>query len=101
MKLVITRLNREKRTINDSKLKEEESIQSFDDRCAHLNKLKARLERQLDEVEDSWEREKKHKGDIEKLKRQVRLFFFLFSLSFFLTLARALKYIESRNGLKE
>jgi myosin heavy chain 6/7 len=25
----------------------------------------------LDEIEDSWEREKKHKGDIEKLKRQV------------------------------
>merc|ERR1719266_1046187 len=32
---------------------------------------KERLEKQLDEIEDSWEREKKHKGDIEKLKRQV------------------------------
>merc|ERR1712088_1128397 len=30
-----------------------------------------RLEKSLDEVEDSWEREKKQKGDIEKLKRQV------------------------------
>merc|ERR1712106_660768 len=40
-------------------------------KCNHLNILKIRLEKSLDEVEDSWEREKKHKGDIEKLKRQV------------------------------
>merc|ERR1711872_943319 len=51
--------------------KEEEQIQSFEDKCNHLNKLKIRLEKSLDEVEDSWEREEKHKGDIEKLKRQV------------------------------
>merc|ERR1712226_1692226 len=49
----------------------EEQIQSFEDKCNHLNKLKERLEKSLDEVEDGWEREKKHKGDIEKLKRQV------------------------------
>merc|ERR1719187_1343255 len=36
-----------------------------------MNKLKIRLEKSLDEVEDSWEREKKHKGDLEKLKRQI------------------------------
>merc|ERR1719397_2412337 len=46
-------------------------MQSFEDKCNHLNKLKIRLEKSLDEVEDSWEREKKQKGDIEKLKRQV------------------------------
>merc|ERR1712183_729305 len=39
--------------------------------CTHMGKLKIRLEKSLDEVEDSWEREKKHKGDLEKLKRQV------------------------------
>merc|ERR1719260_186337 len=52
-------------------MKEDEQIQSFEDKCNHLNKLKIRLEKSLDEVEDSWEREKKQKGDIEKLKRQV------------------------------
>merc|ERR1719342_1737997 len=52
-------------------MKEEEQIQSFEDKCNHLNKLKISLEKSLDEVEDSWEREKKQKGDIEKLKRQV------------------------------
>ena len=46
-------------------------IQNYEDKCSHLNKLKVRLEKSLDEVEDSWEREKKHKADIEKLKRQV------------------------------
>merc|ERR1719483_1330307 len=68
---LINKLNKEKKTINESKLKEEEQIQSFEDKCNHLNKLKIRLEKSLDEVEDNWEREKKHKGDIEKLKRQV------------------------------
>merc|ERR1719483_739891 len=68
---LINKLNKEKKTINESKLKEEEQIQSFEDKCNHLNKLKIRLEKNLDEVEDNWEKEKKHKGDIEKLKRQV------------------------------
>merc|ERR1719486_1724061 len=68
---LINKLNKEKKAITESKMKEDEQIQSFEDKCAHLNKLKIRLEKSLDEVEDSWEREKKHKGDIEKLKRQV------------------------------
>merc|ERR1719378_1804880 len=68
---LINKLNKEKKSIVESKQKEEEQIQSFEDKCNHLNKLKIRLEKSLDEVEDSWEREKKHKGDIEKLKRQV------------------------------
>merc|ERR1712106_1150540 len=68
---LINKLNKEKKAITESKLKEEEQIQSFEDKCNHLNKLKIRLEKSLDEVEDNWEREKKHKGDIEKLKRQV------------------------------
>merc|ERR1711970_1525803 len=68
---LIVKLNKEKKTINESKQKEEEQIQSYDDKCNHINKLKVRLEKNLDEVEDNWEREKKHKGDIEKLKRQV------------------------------
>merc|ERR1712198_236328 len=68
---LINKLNKEKKSINESKQKEEEQIQSFEDKCNHINKLKIRLEKSLDEVEDSWEREKKHKGDIEKIKRQV------------------------------
>merc|ERR1712045_655047 len=40
-------------------------------KCNHLNKVKAKLEQALDECEDSLEREKKAKGDVEKLKRKV------------------------------
>merc|ERR1719483_1573725 len=54
---LINKLNKEKKTINESKLKEEEQIQSFEDKCNHLNKLKIRLEKNLDEVEDNWEKE--------------------------------------------
>merc|ERR1712173_522008 len=61
---LINKLNKEKKSITENKLKEDEAIQSFEDKCNHLNKLKIRLEKSLDEVEDSWEREKKHKGDI-------------------------------------
>merc|ERR1712170_117588 len=42
-----------------------------EDKCNHLNKVKAKLEQALDECEDSLEREKKSKGDVEKLKRKV------------------------------
>ena len=52
-------MNKEKKSINESKLKEEEQIQSYEDKCNHLNKLKVRLEKSLDEVEDTWEKEKK------------------------------------------
>jgi len=36
-----------------------------------LNKVKAKLEQTLDELEDSLEREKKVRGDVEKSKRKV------------------------------
>merc|ERR1711936_6521 len=51
--------------------KTEEDIQAMEDKCNHLNKVKAKLEQALDECEDSLEREKKAKGDVEKLKRKV------------------------------
>merc|ERR1712158_233225 len=64
--------------IQDEKADKDAQIKQMKEECTHqeelinkLNKLKIRLEKSLDEVEDSWEREKKHKGDIEKLKRQV------------------------------
>ena len=46
---------------------------SFEDKCNYLNKLKIGLGKSLNEVEDSLELEKKQKGDLEKLKRQVEV----------------------------
>merc|ERR1719295_1083047 len=36
-----------------------------------MNKVKGKLEQSLDECEDALEREKKSKGDVEKMKRKV------------------------------
>merc|ERR1711910_68976 len=42
---LINKLNKEKKSITESKMKEEEQIQSFEDKCNHINKLKIRLEK--------------------------------------------------------
>jgi len=68
---LITKLQKEKRSIGDSRQKTEEDIQAMEDRCNHLNKVKGKLEQSLDECEDSLEREKKAKSDVEKIKRKV------------------------------
>merc|ERR1712198_822690 len=68
---MISKLGREKKGPQESRQKTEEDIQTMEDRCNHLSRVKAKLEQSLDEAEDSLEREKKSKGDVEKLKRKV------------------------------
>merc|ERR1712036_187228 len=68
---MIVKLGKEKKATGESRQKTEEDIQSMEDRCNHLNKVKGKLEQSLDECEDTLEREKKMKGDVEKMKRKV------------------------------
>merc|ERR1719436_225923 len=68
---MIGKMTREKKSGQESKQKTEEDIQSMEDRCNHLARVKSKLEQSLDEAEDSLEREKKAKADVEKLKRKV------------------------------
>merc|ERR1719211_418677 len=68
---MISKLGREKKGAQESRQKTEEDIQTMEDRCNHLSRVKSKLEQSLDEAEDSLEREKKAKGDVEKLKRKV------------------------------
>merc|ERR1712203_712005 len=68
---MIGKLQKEKRSAGDSKQKVEENIQATEDKCNHLNKIKARLEQSLDECEDTLEREKKNKSDVDKLTRKI------------------------------
>ena len=49
---LVDKLNKEKKSIVESKQKEEEQVQFFEDQYNRLNKLKIRLEKSLDEVED-------------------------------------------------
>merc|ERR1712223_264350 len=68
---LISKLQKEKKGVGETRQKTEEDIQSMEDKCNHLNKVKGKLEQALDECDDSLEREKKAKGDVEKLKRKV------------------------------
>ena len=68
---MIAKLGKEKRSVGDSRQKIEEEIQTAEDKCNHLSRVKGKLEQALDEAEDALEREKKVKGDVEKAKRKV------------------------------
>merc|ERR1712242_35358 len=68
---MITKLGKDKRSIGDSRQKVEEDIQTNEDKCNHLSRVKGKLEQALDEAEDALEREKKTKGDVEKSKRKI------------------------------
>jgi len=68
---MITKLGKDKRSVGESRQKTEEEIQTAEDKCNHLTRVKGKLEQALDEAEDALEREKKVKGDVEKAKRKV------------------------------
>merc|ERR1711874_747936 len=56
---LISKLNKEKKALLESNQRTAEDHQSVEDKCNHLHKLKGKLEQNLDELEDSLEREKK------------------------------------------
>lgn len=56
---LVAKLQKEKRSFGDSRQKVEEDLQAAEDKANHLNRLKVKLEQNLDEMEDSVEREKK------------------------------------------
>ena len=64
---LISKLGKDKKSTAETRQKTEEDIQSAEDRCNHLSKVKGKLEQSLDECEDALEREKKSKGDAEKV----------------------------------
>ena len=68
---MIAKLQKEKKSVGDTKQRSEEDIQSMEDKCNHLTKVKGKLEQALDEAEDSLEREKKCRNEVEKMKRKI------------------------------
>lgn len=56
---LINKLNKEKKHMQEVNQKTAEDLQASEDKVNHLNKVKAKLEQTLDELEDSLEREKK------------------------------------------
>jgi len=56
---LVAKLQKEKKFWAEGRQQKEEDLQAAEDRANHLNRVKAKLEQNLDELEDSVEREKK------------------------------------------
>ncbi|CAL4063538.1 unnamed protein product [Meganyctiphanes norvegica] len=67
---LITKVNKERKHLQEANMKTGEDQQSIEDKCNHLSRVKGKLELNLDELEDSLEREKKLRSDVEKNKRK-------------------------------
>merc|ERR1719228_327134 len=68
---VINKLNKEKKMIGDNQSKAFEDLQASEDKVAHLNSIKSKLESTLGELEDGVNREKRSRTDVEKTRRKV------------------------------
>merc|ERR1719195_44531 len=62
---VINKLNKEKKYIGDNQSKAAEDLQAAEDKVNHLSSVKSKLESTLDELEDSANREKRGRADME------------------------------------
>merc|ERR1719361_2073904 len=68
---VINKLNKEKKHISENAAKSMEDLQVAEDKVGHLNQIKSKLESTLDELEGSYEKEKRARANIEKERRKI------------------------------
>jgi len=68
---LINKLTKEKKYMQESQAKSSEELTQAEEKVDHLNKVKQKLEVTLDELEDSHEREKKSRLDMEKQRRKL------------------------------
>merc|ERR1719206_1701369 len=68
---VINKLNKEKKHISENSAKSSEDLQIATEKVEHLMKIKSKLEGTLDELESSFEKEKRSRGVIEKKRRKI------------------------------
>merc|ERR1711892_249926 len=69
---VINKLNKEKKHTSENGAKSAEDLQVATEKVEHLMKGKAKLEATLDELESSFEKEKRSRGAIEKERRKKK-----------------------------
>merc|ERR1712088_1030251 len=67
----INKLNKEKKHICDNQAKSSDDLQAAEEKVAHLNGVKTKLEQTHDELEDGANREKRARADVEKQRRKV------------------------------
>merc|ERR1711962_1939512 len=68
---IINKLNKEKKHISENSSKSAEDLQAASDKVEHLLKVKSKLESTLDELEGSFEKEKRSRGNVEKERRKL------------------------------
>merc|ERR1712240_698346 len=68
---VINKLNKEKKHISENSAKSSEDLQIATEKVEHLMKVKSKLESTLDELESSFEKEKRSRGNVEKERRKL------------------------------
>merc|ERR1719232_1629008 len=68
---LINKLTKEKKYMQESQAKSSEEVIQAEEKVDHLNEVKQKLEVTLDELEDSYEREKKSRLDMEKQRRKI------------------------------
>merc|ERR1719509_460781 len=68
---VINKLNKEKKHVSDNAAKSAEELGVAEDKVSHLNQIKSKLEITLDELNDSLDREKRGRANVEKERRKV------------------------------
>ena len=62
--LIIEKIKKEKKQLQESLNKSFEDIKSSESKNNHLNNVKSKLEHTLDDLEDELQREKKAKGEL-------------------------------------
>merc|ERR1712128_252297 len=67
---LINKLTKEKKYMQESQAKSSDELTQAEEKVDHLNKVKVKLEVTLDELEDSYEREKKSRLDMDKQRRK-------------------------------
>merc|ERR1712106_733584 len=68
---IINKLNKEKKHISENSAKSSEDLQGASDKVDHLMKIKSKLEATLDELESSFEKEKRSRGNVDKERRKI------------------------------
>merc|ERR1711992_80512 len=68
---VINKLNKEKKHVSDNASKSVEDLQAAEEKVAHLNRIKSKLEMTLDDLNDQLGKEKRDRIDCEKARRRV------------------------------
>merc|ERR1712029_984903 len=68
---VINRLNKEKKMVGEQSAKSSEDLLSAEEKVNHLLNIKKKLECTLDELEGSYEKEKRSRTQVEKERRKI------------------------------